>query len=346
MTKETKLGFIINIAFYASCAFIIYFSVKFLFVYLFPVILGLIITVSVQRPANFLSVKTGIKKGSCALVLVISIYAVLFFLLAALVYFFSSSIISLSYNSSFTESLSSAYNVFSDLTSKFTEFLPETVKNAIFDAISNLLGSFTDLAGQIASGLPMFLTSCIVTILASCYIAKDYDGFKGGFFDALDKKHQLFFNKFSDILKNKVLKMLLGYLKLMLITFGELSVGLLLLRINNGILLAAVISLLDLLPIIGTGTVLIPWSAYNLIVGNVFLGAGLIILYIVVVLVRYVIEPRIIGKQIGLHPLVTVIAVFVGLKVGGFIGMVATPLILIIIFQLYKENLFPKFTAK
>ena len=120
--------------------------------------------------------------------------------------------------------------------------------------------------------------------------------------------------------------MLKGYLTIMFITFIELAIGLTVLRVNNSVLLAVLISLIDILPVLGTGTVLIPWSLISLIMGDTFLGIGLIILYMIILIVRNIIEPKFIGKRIGLKPLVTLISMYLGLQLAGVVGMFIFPL--------------------
>lgn len=336
MTKETKISFIVSTLFYSLCGIIIYFFVKFLFVYLFPAIIGLIITISVQRPAGYLSDKLSVKKGNCALFLVICVYLFLLGICSLIIYLIGSSLL----EGGFINEINRLYLLTNEFVETVLNSLPMSVKKALIDSTSGLLQGVTKLAGEVASGLPMFLTGSIVTILASCYIAKDYDGFKDGFIEVLDYKYIKIIDKITFILKNNFLKILVGYMKLMLITFLELYIGLLLLRIKRALLLAVIISILDLLPIIGTGTILIPWGLYNLVTGDVYLGIALLILYVIVAILRSTLEPRIIGKQIGLHPLIAVLAVFTGLKIGGFLGMITVPLLLMLVIQLYKERVF------
>ena len=146
--------------------------------------------------------------------------------------------------------------------------------------------------------------------------------------------------KIKLILINKVFKIIKGYVIIMFITFVELSIGLLLLKINNAILIALLIAILDLLPVLGTGTVLIPWGIINLILGNYFIGFALIILYVAILVIRNVIEPKIISKQVGLHPLITLLCIFIGLKLFGVLGMLILPVITIMLFDLYKDGEF------
>ena len=122
------------------------------------------------------------------------------------------------------------------------------------------------------------------------------------------------------------------------ITLVELSVGLLILRVNFAIPLAALIAVVDILPVLGVGTVLLPWAAMSCISGDFFRAIGLVMMYVIITIVRQVLEPKVISTQIGLFPLVTLLSMYVGLKLFGFFGMVGFPLVLIVITALQKDG--------
>jgi predicted PurR-regulated permease PerM len=113
---------------------------------------------------------------------------------------------------------------------------------------------------------------------------------------------------------------------ILLITFSELALGLTLLHTERPLLRAAGIAAFDLLPILGCGGVLIPWGIVALLGGDMRLGIGLLVLWAVIALVRSIIEPRIVGRQMGVHPLITLAAIFIGGKLFGFAGMLFLPI--------------------
>jgi predicted PurR-regulated permease PerM len=113
------------------------------------------------------------------------------------------------------------------------------------------------------------------------------------------------------------------------ITFSELLAGFLIIGIDNALLLAIIISLVDVLPVLGAGTVLIPWSIINLILGNAKLGLSTALLYVIILFVRQLIEPKVLGKQIGVHPLFTLAGMYIGLKLWKVPGMFIGPLAIV-----------------
>ncbi len=345
MTREAKTDFLTNTVFYSVVAIILFFSIKFLFVYLLPFIIGTIATVLVQRPAAFISERIKIKKGYCALIFVIVIYITIVSVTLLAVFRLGEYVTDfVTYNSGFVRQISGVFENFTEKLNTFTDKIPpvlnEQISNMMDNVISSITGYVSDFAKGIAKSMPMFLTTSVVTIIASCYIAKDFDRFVESVGSVLSARYKRALLELRFLFKDNVLKILFGYLKLLFITFLELVAGLLLLRVENAIVISLIIALLDLLPIIGTGTVLIPWAIYNLITEEYFLGAGLLILYVIIMLVRNIIEPKIIGRQIGLHPLIALIAVFIGLKLFGFIGIFIAPLTIMLVYKMYDRGIF------
>lgn len=345
MEKSHKVNFLINILFYGAIGVIIFFSVKFLFAYLLPFIIGTVITVVVQKPATRIAKQIKIKKGYCALALVILIYLLIISVLSLLLFKLGAYIFNMATGDNFLINL---ITQFSDkIISGFDSILvnvPEFIQTQFLSFIRNVLDGIieilTDFAKSFVKSMPMFITSSIVTIIASCYIAKDYDRFRISIKSVVSDRYKQAFLIIKKIFKENVSKVIIGYSKILLITFLELSIGLLFLKVKEFILYAAIISLLDLLPIFGTGTVLIPWGIYSILTENYFFGIGIIILYAIIMIVRNIIEPRIIGKQIGLHPLIALISVFVGLKLFGFIGIFLLPFSVMFIYKMFSEGVF------
>ena len=132
--------------------------------------------------------------------------------------------------------------------------------------------------------------------------------------------------------------MLRGYFILMVITFFELWIGFLILKINNAYFWAFLIALIDLLPILGTGIILVPWAIYCAVAGNISVSVGLAVLYIIMVLVRNFCEPKIVSRQIGINPLFILFSMYLGLKLFGGAGIILLPIILMVTVQYYKQE--------
>jgi sporulation integral membrane protein YtvI len=193
-------------------------------------------------------------------------------------------------------------------------------------------------AGSIAAALPNALIFLLVTLVAAFYFALDL----GGIHRALSKAMPARMRAATDKLKDGAWQTMMGYTRaymlLLLLTFALLVVGFLLLRVPYAVLLAAFIALLDLLPIIGVGTLLIPWGIIAAATGNLALGVGLLALYAVIILIRQFLEPKLLGKQLGMHPLLALLATYAGLKLFGFWGLMLLPGALMILQKAFSEK--------
>ena len=139
-------------------------------------------------------------------------------------------------------------------------------------------------------------------------------------------------------LKRSLSGWLTAQLKLTGITFLVLSAGFLLLRVHHAPLWAALISLVDALPILGTGTVLIPWSLVCFLQRDHVRALGLLGIYTAAALLRSVLEPKLIGKQLGLDPLVTLLSMYTGYRLWGILGMLVSPLLAVTVTQLAVQT--------
>lgn len=127
---------------------------------------------------------------------------------------------------------------------------------------------------------------------------------------------------------------LLAQLKLVGVTFAVLTAGFFLLHIAHPLLWAAVTCVVDILPILGTGTVLIPWSIVCFLQGETARAFGLLGIYGAVTLLRSVLEPRLVGKQLGLDPLTTLLAIYAGYRFWGLLGMIFAPVLAALVAQI------------
>ena len=201
--------------------------------------------------------------------------------------------------------------------------LEEVLQNAVTSLSRRVVGWL----GGIASSLPSILFTLTFTVLSTIFFLQDYAGITGFIVRSLPGRWLRPMVESKRYLLGAVQKVLFAYLCIMFITFGEITLGLWLLRVPYFAAIAFAIALLDILPFIGSGLFLIPWGAYHLLISRqTALGAGLLLLYAVVTVVRMWLEPRIVGGRIGLHPLATLTAMYAGLKIFGFWGLLLAPL--------------------
>ena len=347
MQTEAKRKFLIDVAFLTVICVIIYFIFKFLSVYLLPFVIGIFVSFIVQKPVRFISSKTKIPKNITTVIFVVFTYLFIIgivILIGLGLYSWLNSLLKLI--PSFKEPLFSALDTISVYLSNLLKNVPETLINS-FNGIpektlNNITGALTSKLPKIALGVaeaaPSLIISTIVTLVASCYIAGDYSNIVKFLYKHSPKNVWDVVIEIKDLFTKTIFKLVRGYLLLMIITFFELAIGLALIGQNNFIMLAAIICIIDILPVLGTGAVVIPWALISLLTGNILKAILLLLLYVVITIVRNFLEPKVIGEQVGLHPLVTLIAIFSGYKLIGFWGIFLFPITLIILHDLYKND--------
>lgn len=344
-----KMHFIINCAYYALIIGIAYLVFKYLLRWIMPFIIGFLIAAAVQPAARFINKKRGVSIKFCSVTGVLILVALLLALAGFGTVKAVRDISDLggqlpSIMDNLTKALKGVSERLSPYLSDIQSKTGLKVDTSLSDVsnqllkISQLPGAAVGFLQSAASTLPSLFLNIIVTVVSACFIAADYTKVTHFLAHLLPERHRATAANVKDFFCTTVLKLIRAYLTLMFITFCELSVGLALLRIHNPIAIAAVVAIIDILPVLGTGTVLIPWAVIEFIMGNTFLGVGLLLLYIVITIVRNILEPKIVGDHIGLHPLITLTAMIIGLKAIGVIGLIAFPIAVLIIKYLYESG--------
>ncbi len=343
MTSQHKKSFIINVIYALIIVGIIYAVYKFLIIYLLPFLIGLTLAYFLQKPSAYIAYKTGLKKGTVCATLVIFSFCTVIFLLSGIVFLIISNTDTIT--AFISEVAVSLTEISVMLTDNFSvedtagELLSGFIQNIGNSIAEFATGTISSAAGSLMKKLPALLFSVIITVVASFYIAKDYKAVRDYIVSFIPENKKTIVFAVKRILTVNIFKMVKGYIILSLITFLELSVAFLIMGLDNAITTALIIALVDILPVLGTGIVLVPWSLISVLQGDVAFGAVLMIVYLAVMITRNFAEPKIVGRQVGIPPIVSLILLFLGLKLFGFIGMLFSILSLIVIINLYKEKI-------
>ena len=216
----------------------------------------------------------------------------------------------------------------------------KTAESAFGEMLTAFSGRMLGWAGNLVGALPSLALTISFSVLSTILFLMDYRRITSFAIRLLPSSALRPLVESKRFLLGSVKKVVGAYLLIMLITFGEIAVGLWLLRVPYFAVIGLVIALLDILPFIGSGMVLIQWGILELLIQkNTPLGLGLMILYAVVALVRFWMEPRIVGGRIGLHPLATLTAMYAGLRLFGFWGFILAPLFVTLVVHLYQCGL-------
>lgn len=209
-----------------------------------------------------------------------------------------------------------------------------TIISTVWGSLLSSLGSVVpDLAAGIVMILPNALFVGLITVIACFYFAVDIDVLHAKIKKMLSDKNVERLRKLKEKIETGLKKYVKAYLILFLITFAELFLGFLVLGIDYSFALAVIIGLVDFLPVFGTGAVLVPWGIILLLMKKYFLGAGILILFVITTIIRQIIEPKIVGKSLGVHPLLTLVTIYIGFKLFGFFGMFFLPIAAVILFS-------------
>ena len=173
----------------------------------------------------------------------------------------------------------------------------------------------------------------------SLYFAKDYNVVKKFVFSLIPHEKIMATKRVKNLLFLRVFKMLKGYLILSGITFLELFLAFLVLKIKNAFIYAVIISLIDALPVLGTGLVLLPWGIVNMLSGNIVMGVKIVIVYLIVAVVRNILEPKIIGQKMGIPPLLSLLIIFLGIRLFSFLGMIVFYITVVLVIDYYREQI-------
>jgi sporulation integral membrane protein YtvI len=193
---------------------------------------------------------------------------------------------------------------------------------------------------SVAGFIPAAFIFITVTLLACYYFTADNGALKRSLSVGLARLTPLPLRDRLPPLGRRLKRLGQSYLRACLLlgltTFLLTFIGLAVLRIPYAFLLAILLAVVDLLPLLGTGIILIPWAALCLLLGQVKLGIGLLILYGVSTLIRQILEPKLIGDGLGLHPLVSLGAMYAGLRLFGVWGMILSPLVTAAVVSIWR----------
>ena len=352
-----RKDFLIDLVYVMAIIGLVYVFFKYCFVIAAPFLLSFFFAVILQRPLGWLDKKTKNKMHSfwsivlvllCVAIIlgpVISIIATLFREIGNFISFLGEQL----------NDLPTFLVTLQNEILKAIKFLPDSIYTSVSENITQFFGNLIndfDVSklginmSSITSGLsngisgvysvvkniPSILIGVVIGVIAWILFTKDYKKVVKFIKLQLPDKHKNLLSETKKIFSSTILKMCRAYGLIMFITFCENFLGLTILNLigvmkNSYVFVIAIcIAVFDILPVAGSGGILIPWSLIALVSGNVGQCVGLLILYAVITVIRQYIEPKIVGDSLGVNPLVTLAGLYFGLKLFGFMGMFIVPI--------------------
>ena len=338
-TLDRRKKFIINTIYWAIVLGLVFLVTRYLLRLIWPFFLAFIFAWCLKPAVRWLTVRCHIRHGISVAICLLVFFGAVGGLLTALIFNV------VSWAEALVTWLPTFYSgtiepLLRDATEKVEELVarldPEAV-DMVTDTLSNIISSagtavssFSLRAVGAVSGwvtkVPGKLFSTVICVIATVFMTADFQRITAFLLRQLNPRTRLVVVKAKETFFSVLRKYGSSYGIIMAVTFVELSIGLLILRQDKALLLAFIIALFDIMPVIGAGLFLIPWALASLLAGTTAKGLGLLALYIVITVIRQFLEPRVVGHQVGLHPLVTLIAMVVGTKLFGGIGLLGLPI--------------------
>ncbi|MEY8352116.1 sporulation integral membrane protein YtvI [Lachnospiraceae bacterium 54-53] len=347
MSLEKQKAFIIHCVFGFILLIMVYAGIKYVFPLLMPFVIGIIIAMAFRNVIDLLEKKTRLNRTIISILVLIVFYGLVSLIIsligAKFFHFISNLFNSLPslYKGTLQPALQALTDNMSDRFPSIKIYLDDFINNigqSIFTYISNISTKVVGTVTGLASQVPTLLIKVIFTIVSSFFFTIDYYKISNFLIKQFKEEQRNTIINLKDNVIGSLGKFVKAYTLIITITFLELSLGFRILNIPTPFLLGGIVAIIDIMPILGTGAVLLPWSIISFSMGDTKTGIGMLVLYIFITVVRQILEPKIIGQQIGLHPIVTLILMFIGAQLMGILGLLILPVIATILVKLDKEG--------
>lgn len=314
--------------------------------YILPVILPFLIAwavaLAVRSPAKRIAERIRVPERIIRLALAIAVTAILFGVVSLVLWQLIGALWGILSDIGKGEGL---YEILMQISSPslpiFGDGIPPELAERISEAVRSMLSStLASLAGAVTlwvSVVPRAFIFLIVTLISLVYFNLELERINALVRAVLPERAGGLLSKIRHSIFEVGLKYVKSYLLIMLITFGIMLVGFLIIGVSRAPLIALIVACLDILPIIGVGTVLVPWSIFEFAGGNHAVAVGLLVLFVVNEIIRQFSEPKIVGKSLDIHPLLTLVLLYVGYSLFGISGLILVPIITALL-GLIKKN--------
>ena len=377
---EKRRAFIINTVFVVIIVGLFYLAIKYALGIVWPFVVAFFLAMLLQRPVNFLSTKTPLKRGISSVIMVLFVLVIVGSILGLIIGrivielkgFFDYLLIKMEDAPAFVDQIQAWL---SDTFSFLPKSLHESIMTATENFLNRLMGieakasadaiqaessgiDFSLLSSPLgavwgtAKQIPMIAVGVLVCVVSCCFMTTDYRTLRDMILSQLPQKRQSAVIRTKQVTFSTLGKMGKAYSIILFVTFMEMLLGLSFLKLihvyDSGYIfaIAFITAVVDIIPVLGTGTILIPWALWSLFTGDVGLGIGLLVVYAIISVIRQVIEPKLVASQLGLPPFVTIMAMYIGSQLFGFIGLFLLPITIMLLKVLNDEGVIHIFKKK
>lgn len=349
---EKQRQFIIQFLYWGIIAICILFVLKYAGPILVPFLIAFCIAFALHKPIDYVHQKTHLKRPIISIVFVLLTYCVIGALLGILGAKVFSSIkdllldLPIFFRDTIIPFLQEIFDWIERLSRTFDPSILSLVNesaSSIIDMVGNLTASISKMAlsivSDIAAGVPSVFMKTIITLIVTVFMTIDFHPVTQFVLRQIPEHQRKTLMEGKGYIAETLFKCLKSYTLIIFMTFLELFVGFKLLGIPNATIIAVGIAIIDILPVLGTGSVLIPWAIISAVLGNIPLAIGIAVLYLVITVIRNIVEPKLVGQQVGLHPVVTLASMLLGLNFCGILGLFGFPIILSLIMNMNKRGI-------
>lgn len=329
--------------------FVVLFITKIL-PYVAPFVVAIFMTFIIERPVRWLQVKFRLSRSWAVAIAILLFVIIVGGILILTFYQMTTELANLTRDTPTLYSVSDYFQSFIEKSQSFYLEFPDEIVKSFEDNIGTIVGTISSWLTKlfmsmlnVVKSLPELFIFMIVSVVSTFFMSRDRDKIAAFIYRQFPPK----WDDRLRVLKSNLFVAFIGFIKaqltLIFITFLELLVGYTLLGIDYAFFFAMFTAIVDALPILGIGTVLIPISVVYLVMGNMQRAFGFLLLYAIITIVRQFLEPRIMGSKLGIHPLVMLMAIYIGLKIFGVFGLILGPIIVVILKALQKSRIIPQF---
>lgn len=377
---EKRRSFIINTVFVVIIVGLFYLAIKYALGIVWPFVVAFFLAMLLQRPVHFLSTKTPLKRGISSVIMVLFVLVIVGSIVGLIIGrivielkgFFDYLLIKMEDAPAFVDQIQAWL---SDTFSFLPKSLHESIMTATENFLNRLMGieakasadaiqaensgiDFSLLSSPLgavwgtAKQIPMIAVGVLVCVVSCCFMTTDYRTLRDMILSQLSQKRQSAVIRTKQVTFSTLGKMGKAYSIILFVTFMEMLLGLSFLKLihvyDSGYIfaIAFITAVVDIIPVLGTGTILIPWALWSLFTGDVGLGIGLLVVYAIISVIRQVIEPKLVASQLGLPPFVTIMAMYIGSQLFGFIGLFLLPITIMLLKVLNDEGVIHIFKKK
>lgn len=315
---------------------------------LMPFVAALVLAVMLNPAIRFFQKKLGWRRNTLSLLMVLGCVLIVGALVVGLVYSMVAQVLSFLQNwqplwsdtmyalKSITESLEEFLKPLPEETYAQLAGLLERGVGWLGNVVPQLLTRAAGNAGSVALSLPAWAIGFVIFLMASYFISADYPHLRFRVTESIPKEFRGFF---GDV-KRVAVDAFGGYVKAQLILSGIifviLLVGFFFMGEPYALLLSFVLAVMDFIPIIGSGTAMVPWAVIDVVLGNYKHAVALMVVWGIIAVFRRVAEPKVVGDQTGLSPIASLVSIYVGMRLGGVLGMILGPVVCLVVLSVIR----------